>query len=296
MTFGEKIKQLRLDRNLTQEQASKEMGIAISSLRNYENGRLPDTHQLKIIRNFYNVSYEYLLEDSIINKNSENIEISKILKLTDKSIEKIKNLQYFSLFQPNDNQPIPNKIFQKYFNVLLENLDIGSITSEISSLLDMIKIYQYLNLFSSLLYFKDYIFSCIKKKKINDLNELLSFFENKLNEESTLIISTDLDNTLTFQNLYDSFYDIKEAIYKKDLETIENSLYEFNDISIELEAKAFRQIRYFQYSISEITNHFTHKLIYPIDLEHLETIYKFKELENFYQFMSNQEYLGKEFL
>lgn len=296
MTFGEKIKQLRLDRNLTQEQASKKMGIAISSLRNYENGRLPDTHQLKAIKDFYNVPYEYLLEDNCENKSSENIEISKILHLTDKSIEKIKNLQYFSPFQSNNDQQIPNKVFQEYFNVLLENLDIGNIISEISSLLDMTKLYEYFNLFSSLLYFKDYIFSCIKDNKTDNISELLNLFENKLNDEYLLIIGTDLDNTLSCQNLYDGFYDIREAIQKRDFKNLENYLYEFNDIATELEAKAFRQIRYFQYSISEITNHFTNKLIFPIDLQHLETIYKFKELEKFYPFMSNQEYLGKEFI
>lgn len=32
---------------LTQEQASNKIGIAISSLRNYENGRLPNTHRFK---------------------------------------------------------------------------------------------------------------------------------------------------------------------------------------------------------------------------------------------------------
>lgn len=92
MNFSKKIKKLRLDNKLTQEQASNKMGIAISSLRNYENGRLPDTHQLKIIKNFYNVSYEYLLEDNCENKTDENINIYKELSLTDSTIEKLKKI------------------------------------------------------------------------------------------------------------------------------------------------------------------------------------------------------------
>lgn len=296
MTFSEKMKELRKQLGKSQEQVSKEMGIAISTLRYYENGRLPDTYQLKMIKNYYQVSYEYLLDDNCENKNNENIEISKILKLTDKSIEKIKNLQYFSPFQPNDKEPIPNKVFQKHFNVLLEHLDISSITSEIASLLDMSKIYQYLNLFSSLFYFKEYIFSCIKENKINNLKELLDFYECKLHEANVLIIGTDLDNIMELQNLYDEFYDITEAISAKDLKILESYLYEFNHTAIELEEKAFKQIKYSQYSISEITNRFTYKLISPLDLNNIDTIYKFKGLEKFYQFMSNQKHLGKEFI
>ena len=66
MTFAEKLKELRNQKGLSQEQISKEMRIAISSLRNYENGRLPDTHQLKIIKNAVLSSSEILL--SLVSK------------------------------------------------------------------------------------------------------------------------------------------------------------------------------------------------------------------------------------
>ena len=69
MTFSEKMKELRKQLGKSQEQVSKEMGIAISTLRYYENGRLPDTYQLKMIKNYYQVSYEYLLDDNCENKN-----------------------------------------------------------------------------------------------------------------------------------------------------------------------------------------------------------------------------------
>lgn len=111
MNFGEKLRNLRLESKLTQEQASNEMGIAISSLRNYERGRLPDTHQLKIIKNFYNASYEYLLEDNCENKTDENINIYKELSLTDSTIEKLKDI----------NKNIDNSIVNILFNSL--NMD-----------------------------------------------------------------------------------------------------------------------------------------------------------------------------
>ncbi len=111
MNFGEKIRNLRLDSKLTQEQASTKMGIAISSLRNYENGRLPDTHQLKIIKNFYNVSYEYLLEDNCENKTDKNINIHKELSLTDSTIEKLKEI----------NKNMNNNVVNIFFNSLNMN-------------------------------------------------------------------------------------------------------------------------------------------------------------------------------
>ena len=111
MNFGEKIRNLRLESKLTQEQASNKMGIAISSLRNYENGRLPDTHQLKIIKNFYNVSYEYLLEDNCENKTDKNINIYKELSLTDSTIEKLKDI----------NENTDNSVVNIFFNSLNMN-------------------------------------------------------------------------------------------------------------------------------------------------------------------------------
>ena len=43
--------------------ASTQIGIAISSLTNYEKDRIPHMEQLKKIAKFYNVSYDYLLND-----------------------------------------------------------------------------------------------------------------------------------------------------------------------------------------------------------------------------------------
>ena len=80
MNFSDKLKQLRNEKGITQQQFAEQSGIALSSIRNYENGRLPDTHQLKIIKNFYDVSYEYLLDDECNNKNIVNLNIGKELR------------------------------------------------------------------------------------------------------------------------------------------------------------------------------------------------------------------------
>lgn len=96
MTFSEKIKELRKGKGISQELASSDMGMAISSLRNYENGRLPDTEQLRKIQQYYDVPYEYLLNDECTTKNYGNINISKELGLSDKAIE---TLKYFKSYE-----------------------------------------------------------------------------------------------------------------------------------------------------------------------------------------------------
>ena len=92
MNFGEKMKILREEANLTQEVASKKMNISISALRNYEKNRLPDTYQLKQIKQFYQVPYEFLLDDSCHNRNLEYVDIGKSLYLSDDTIDKIKEI------------------------------------------------------------------------------------------------------------------------------------------------------------------------------------------------------------
>lgn len=59
MNFSEKLKLLRKERNLNQEEASKLIGIALSSLRKYEQVGKPDVPQLIKIKDFYKVSYDF---------------------------------------------------------------------------------------------------------------------------------------------------------------------------------------------------------------------------------------------
>lgn len=144
MTFGEKLKQLRIDKGLTQEQASKEIGIAVSSLRNYENERLPDTYQLKQIRDFYNVPYEYLLDDNSNNKNYENLGIGNKLNLSDKTIEKIVEI----------NTKVNSEIIGKFIDYMSINEfwnkinEYIKLTNEINLLLPTLEILKYKALFT----------------------------------------------------------------------------------------------------------------------------------------------------
>lgn len=92
MNFNEKMKLLRKELGLTQEQASKAIPMSIASIKNYEKDRFPDSQQLKRIKDFYKVPYEYLLNDECNTREEDNLKIGEKLGLSDKSINLLKEL------------------------------------------------------------------------------------------------------------------------------------------------------------------------------------------------------------
>jgi transcriptional regulator with XRE-family HTH domain len=70
--FGEKLRELRLQHNLTLEKAAKIAGIAKSTYSGYESEfRQPSLEKLVLFANYYKVSVDYLL--NVTNSNEVNI-------------------------------------------------------------------------------------------------------------------------------------------------------------------------------------------------------------------------------
>jgi len=62
-TFGEKLKNIRKDRNLTQEEAAAKIGVSGQAVSKWEKGEcLPDVYNLKLLGRLYRVSIDSLLE------------------------------------------------------------------------------------------------------------------------------------------------------------------------------------------------------------------------------------------
>ena len=62
MTFGNRLREARLHRGLTQEKLAKEIGVAKSTLTGYEKGnREPDISKIKRILEILDVDADYLL-------------------------------------------------------------------------------------------------------------------------------------------------------------------------------------------------------------------------------------------
>lgn len=62
LKLSERLHELRKERKLTQEDAAKEMEIALRSYRRYETGeRIPDAEVLVRVADFYGVTLDYLV-------------------------------------------------------------------------------------------------------------------------------------------------------------------------------------------------------------------------------------------
>lgn len=73
-SFGDRLKQLRKESNLTQQELACKFYLNKSSISRYENGtQLPEHDLLEKIADYFNVSIDYLLgrTDSKTNQNSD---------------------------------------------------------------------------------------------------------------------------------------------------------------------------------------------------------------------------------
>jgi len=62
ITFGEKLKNIRKEKNLTQEEVAKKIGVSAQAVSKWEKGEcLPDVYNLKLLGRLYRVSVDSLL-------------------------------------------------------------------------------------------------------------------------------------------------------------------------------------------------------------------------------------------
>ena len=91
--FAERMKQLREEKQLSRMAVGKATNIHINSITGYEQGRIPTLENLKKIKDFYNVSYEYLFaETDIRTSDIETRAIQNKINLSEKSIELLEKL------------------------------------------------------------------------------------------------------------------------------------------------------------------------------------------------------------
>ena len=84
--MGEKLKSLRIEKNLTQKQVADRIGLAISAVSSYESGtRYPSYDVLVKLARIFHVSTDYLLGIT----NIRNIDVTG---LRDNEIELVSQL------------------------------------------------------------------------------------------------------------------------------------------------------------------------------------------------------------
>jgi len=108
--FGKNLKQLRTDRNLSQNDLAEMLGIAKSTISMYENGnREPDFERLDAISNFFHVNFHDLLGNhsdfdnaALFSqaKDSEHIDWMKVYLFgaPDATIEQLNEVVQFARF------------------------------------------------------------------------------------------------------------------------------------------------------------------------------------------------------
>ena len=70
MSFGERLRQLRISTNLTQEQLAKKIKLSKANISKYEADLVePNIDTLKILSKIFNVSTDYLLEKTNIKES-----------------------------------------------------------------------------------------------------------------------------------------------------------------------------------------------------------------------------------
>ena len=62
MSFGSRLKELRIENNISQKQVAIDMGISTTTISQYESdNRFPNEDMLKRLCLYYNISSDYLL-------------------------------------------------------------------------------------------------------------------------------------------------------------------------------------------------------------------------------------------
>lgn len=93
VNFGSKVKELRLEKGLTQQQLANLLGVAVSAISSYESGnRYPSYEVLISLARIFHVSTDYLLGLDKLNtvdvSGLEDKEIAVILQMIEVLREK----------------------------------------------------------------------------------------------------------------------------------------------------------------------------------------------------------------
>jgi transcriptional regulator with XRE-family HTH domain len=92
MNFGDRLKKLRQERGLTQEEFGKKINVTKVSVSGYETGnRNPDIQTLELIADYFEVPIDYLL-----GKTDEPVHYQKIIELVKKMDNPLKGVNLVS--------------------------------------------------------------------------------------------------------------------------------------------------------------------------------------------------------
>lgn len=251
MKLSQKLRLLREEKGITQNELASTLGIGIQSVRNYEKDsleRIPNTVQLKMLKDFYNVTYEYLLDEECENKTTELLDIGKTLKLSDDAIQNIMELQKSNL---------KNIDMTKVFNLWLECIDLSEYVIAIEEYQILNSMFETIQYFSNIDKLYDYIANCLNNSiSLNDVINTLDEKRSILNDliDKSIFVPfkehgiKDLDIELNkFKDFCNATHNKK--VTAKDVEVVASYI---TGIGKEYEELNQRTIQYCLFNITEL--------------------------------------------
>ena len=118
MSFGEVLRNLLQERNITQKQLADNLNVGASTLGNYiQNTREPDFEMLKCLAAYFSVSTDYLLEhrsnQTVSSQEADLLRIFRSLSNDEQELYieqgKLFIAQYSKKRKPPDIKPCKNK-------------------------------------------------------------------------------------------------------------------------------------------------------------------------------------------
>lgn len=218
MEIWKKLRELRTEKNLTYDQLYDDLNkeISVSTLKAYEsknkaNRRKLSSRAVEILSSFYEVPKEYLLYEENDTKKKENIDISEILGLSDKTIEKISTLTKEELH---------------IFNFFMEEIELTKFLSEYNLYIKESLFHDYMNKFQSLSRRIDLLNYYKEKNDIEGINKVLKYYYDIL--EQLKALST--NGTLFIYQEYSKLLSSVEKYYLSDDEMFDSHIFKAMNI------------------------------------------------------------------
>lgn len=97
MSFGQRLKDLRIEKNVTQQEVGDFLGVGRATIAGYETkDKHPDFDKLKLLSQFFNVTTDYLIGTPKAVKNIDDANLTIATHRTDLSESQIENGEFLT--------------------------------------------------------------------------------------------------------------------------------------------------------------------------------------------------------
>lgn len=128
MNFANRLKQLRKEHNLTQEELAQKISKTRSTIAGYETERKePDYETLALLAKYFNVSLDYLMGVSDVKNPYSEKSIEEEYK------EEIQALEKFRQVMINKGLDYENKTYEELAEIVVKHIKVQDILNSDNS-------------------------------------------------------------------------------------------------------------------------------------------------------------------